>query len=131
MSDCLSHWRSPPLIYYQVNQPTYSPYLIGNDGILEYSCMCVMLMCSEVKVVQLCPTLCDLMDYRVHGILQVRILEWVSLSLFQGIFPTQGLNPGLLCCRQIPCQLSYRKPKIQHAENEDHGIHSHHFMANR
>ena len=24
-----------------------------------------------------------------------------SLSLLQGIFPTQGLNPGPLCCRQI------------------------------
>ncbi|KAB0353465.1 hypothetical protein FD755_023832 [Muntiacus reevesi] len=29
-----------------------------------------------------------------------------SLSLFQGIFPTQGLNPGLLHCRQILYQLS-------------------------
>ena len=27
-----------------------------------------------------------------------------SLSLLQGIFPTQGLNPGLLHCRQILCQ---------------------------
>ena len=29
-----------------------------------------------------------------------------SLSLLQGIFPTQGQNPGLPHCRQIPCQLS-------------------------
>ena len=29
-----------------------------------------------------------------------------SLSLFQGIFPTQGLNPGLPHCRQILYQLS-------------------------
>ena len=29
-----------------------------------------------------------------------------SLSLLQGIFPTQGLNPGLLHCRQILYQLS-------------------------
>ena len=26
----------------------------------------------------------------------------------EGIFPTQGLNPGLLHCRQILCQLSYQ-----------------------
>ena len=32
----------------------------------------------EVKVTQLCPTLCDSMDYTVHGILQARILEWVA-----------------------------------------------------
>ena len=37
------------------------------------------------------------MDYTVHGIPQARILEWVVfLSLFQGIFPTQGSNLGLL-----------------------------------
>ena len=29
----------------------------------------------KVKVAQLCPTLCDPMDYRVHEILQARILE--------------------------------------------------------
>ena len=31
-----------------------------------------------------------------------------SLSLLQGIFPTQGLNPGLLHCRWILYQLSYQ-----------------------
>ena len=31
-----------------------------------------------------------------------------SLSLFQGIFPTQGLNPGLPHCRQILYQLSHK-----------------------
>ena len=30
-----------------------------------------------------------------------------SLSLVHGIFPTQGLNPGLSHCRQILYQLSY------------------------
>ena len=32
----------------------------------------------KVKVAQLCQTLCDPMDYAVHGILQTRILDWVS-----------------------------------------------------
>ena len=31
-----------------------------------------------------------------------------SLSLLQGIFSTQGLNPGLLHCRQILYQLSHK-----------------------
>ena len=31
-----------------------------------------------------------------------------SLSLLQGIFPTQGLNPGLPHCRQILFQLSHK-----------------------
>ena len=34
---------------------------------------------------------------------------WVgSLSLLQGIFPTQGWNPGLLHCRLILYQLSHK-----------------------
>ena len=32
-----------------------------------------------------------------------------SLSLFQGIFLTQGLNPGLPHCRQILYQLSHKR----------------------
>ena len=36
-----------------------------------------------------------------------------SLSLLQGIFPTQGSNPGLLHCRQILYQLSHKgSPRI-------------------
>ena len=36
-----------------------------------------------------------------------------SLSLLQGIFPTQGSNPGLLHCRQILYQLSHQgNPRI-------------------
>ena len=35
---------------------------------------------------------CSPPESTVHGIFQARILEWVTLFLFQGIFPTQGLN---------------------------------------
>ena len=35
-----------------------------------------------------------------------------SLSLLQGIFPTQGLNPGLPHCRQILHQLSYDEKDV-------------------
>ena len=48
------------------------------------------------------------MDDTVHGILQAAILEWVAFSLLQGIFPTQGLNPGLPHCRWILYQLSHQ-----------------------
>ena len=35
------------------------------------------------------------------------------LSLLQGIFPTQGLNPGLLHCRWLLYQLSHKgSPRI-------------------
>ena len=46
-----------------------------------------------------------------------------SLSLLQGIFPTQGLNPGLLHCRWIPYQLSHKGNPffIRIIENLVHG----------
>ena len=34
----------------------------------------------QMKLAQSCLTLCDPMDYTVHGILQARILEWVAIS---------------------------------------------------
>ena len=51
-------------------------------------------------------TICDPVDCSppgspVHGILQTRILEWVAMSFSRVIFLTQGLNLGLLYCRQI------------------------------
>ena len=44
---------------------------------------------SEVKLAQLCPTLCNPMDYTVYGILQARILEWVAVPS-----PNPGIEPG-------------------------------------
>ena len=44
---------------------------------------------EKVKVAQSCPTLCNPMDYRVHGILQARILEWPLHS------PEDLPNPGI------------------------------------
>ena len=68
----------------------------------------VFIIKVKVKEAQPCPTLFDPMDYTVHGILQARIL-----SLLQGIFPTQGSNPGLSHCRWILYQLSHKgSPRI-------------------
>ena len=44
---------------------------------------------AAAKSLQLCPTICDPMDYSppgssVHGILQARILEWVAISYSRG-----------------------------------------------
>ena len=103
---------------------------------------CTMLI-MKVKVAQSCLTLCNPMDYTVHGILQARILEWVafpfsrgssqprdgtrvshiagrsftswttrkpkntgvgSLSLLQGIFPTQESNLPCLHTRWLLAQ---------------------------
>jgi len=68
----------------------------------------------KVKVAQSCPTLCDPMDYTYSPWNSPSQNTGVgSLSLLQGIFPTQGLNPGLPHYRQILYQLSYKgSPRI-------------------
>ena len=38
----------------------------------------------KVRVAQSCPTLCDHIDYIVHGILQARILGWVAFPFSRG-----------------------------------------------
>ena len=55
----------------------------------------------NVKVAQSCPILCNPTDSSptgssVHGILQAKNTGAGSHSLLRGIFPTQGLNLGLL-----------------------------------
>ena len=52
-----------------------------------------------------------------------------SRSLLQGIFPTQGLNPGLPHCRQILYQLSHKGspdfPLLQLNSSEENEILEH------
>ena len=57
--------------------------------------------CVHAKLLQSSPTLCNPTECSppgssVHGVLQARILQWVVMPS-AGIFPTQGLNPHLLC----------------------------------
>ena len=60
---------------------------------------------SFCSCAQPCLTLCNPVDSSppessVHWISRARILEWVASSFSWGIFPTQGLNPGLPHSRQ-------------------------------
>ena len=47
----------------------------------------------KVKVIHSCLTLCDPMDYTVHGILQARILEWAAIPSPTDL-PDPGIKPG-------------------------------------
>ena len=47
-------------------------------GITRASQAALLVKKVKVKVIQSCLTLCDPMDYTVHGFLQARILEWVA-----------------------------------------------------
>ena len=69
-------------------------------------------------VAQSCPTLCDPMDCSplgssVHGDSPGKNSRVACHVLHQGIFPTQGSNPGLLHCRGILYWLSHQgSPRI-------------------
>ena len=65
-----------------------------------------------MKVAKSCLTLCDPMDYTVHGILQARILEWY-LFPSPGDLPNPGIKSRSPHCRWILYQLSHRgSPRI-------------------
>ena len=53
------------------------------------------------------------MDYRVHGILQTRILERVAFPFSRRSFQPRDQTPGLPNCKQILYQLSHKgNPRI-------------------
>ena len=67
----------------------------------------MFIVLVKVKVAQSCPTL------RTHGLYSPcnspgQNTGVGSFSLLQGIFPTQGSNPGLLHCRRILYQLNHK-----------------------
>ena len=76
---CLLHWQADSLPLRHLGRPIHT-----------HTC---------AKLLQLCPTLCNPMDYSlpvssVHGILQARILEGVKFHApLQGIFPDPGIEP--------------------------------------
>ena len=52
--------------------------------------ICLITMKVKVKVTQSCLTLCNSLDYTVHGILQARILEWVAYPFSRGSFQARN-----------------------------------------
>ena len=58
---------------------SHMPQLRVRRSQLEILHAATKIWSSQVKVIQLCWTLYDPMDYTVHGILKARIMEWVAL----------------------------------------------------
>ena len=102
----------------------YLPELVG-DMNLMLRFVPIESMMPANRVILCCPLLPLSVGHSVmsdslqpHGLQPTRLLHpWDSPGkntgvgchfLLQGIFPTQGLNPGLLHCRQILYQLSYQ-----------------------
>ena len=80
------------------NHTQINPYLVQKERKAK------LLSC-----VQLCnPTDWSLPGSSVHGIFQLRVLEWVAITFSRGSSPTQGSNPDLLHCRHLLYRLSYK-----------------------
>ena len=86
-------------------------------------------MKSESEVTQLCLTLCDPTDCSLRGS-EEPLSPWNFPGkstgvgchfLLQGIFPTQGSNPGLLHCRQTLYRLSHEGDLNDEVTSEEMG----------
>ena len=129
--------------------------------ILQFVCGYLVLIAaceSESEVAQSYPTLCNPMDCSlpcssVHGIFQARVLEWVAISFSRGPSrPRDWTQVSLIVGRHFTvwatrevCKWRGTKEsldesergewkswlKTQHSKNKDHGIRSHHLIANR
>ena len=80
-----------------------------------------------VLAAQLCPTFCNPMDYSlpgssVHGILQVRILEWIAISFSRGSsWPRDQTLVSCIAGRFFPVSCNKHTPMIQQLLQSQHG----------
>ena len=70
--------------------------------------VCAMYICSVMSDSLWAQTLCSPPDSSVHGDSPGKNTGVGYHALFQGIFPTQGSNPGLLHCKWILYCLSHQ-----------------------
>ena len=82
-----------------------------NQNTWKKRCYCNWNLMVKVKVAQLCPPLCNLMDYTIHGLLQAEILEWVAFPFSRGSSQPRDWNRSpALQADSLPAELQ-RKPK--------------------
>ena len=85
---------------------------------ITYHLVCLDMVYLLCLVTQLCLTLsnpmdCSLPGSSVYGDSPGKNAKVGCHALLQGIFPTQGLNPGILHCRWILYRLSHQgNPRI-------------------
>ena len=87
---------------------------LGSPCVCMYICVCVCVCVCETES-ESCPVVSDSLQlHRLQSLEFSRPEYWMgSLSLLQGIFPTQGSYSGLPHYSQILCQLSHkRSPRI-------------------
>ena len=78
-----------------------------------------------MKLAQLCLTLCDPMDYTVHGILQARISEWVAFRFSRGSSQPLHCRSLALWVDSLPAE-SQGQPLLTKDEDLQKEWHWHH-----
>ena len=114
MSDPIIEIINPIFLAFSLNQsplfPNIPKYLNEKGFPLQcetkWNSYYLNILCCAVLclVAQLCPTLCNPVDYSlpassIHGDSPDKNTGVGCHNLLQGIFPTQGSNPGLWHCR--------------------------------
>ena len=98
-------------IVYQIN----FEYLMTAQALWKHLPLAHLKLYAVLYLVtQSCLTLCNPMDWSlpdcsVQGDSPGKNTRVCCHALFQGIFPTQGVNPGLPHCRQILYHLSHQR----------------------
>ena len=82
-------------------------YLLYSLPVCPEAPCCAVLICSVMSN-SLQPMDCRPPGSSIHGNSPGKNTRVGCHALLQGIFPTQGSNPGLPHCRQILYQLSYQ-----------------------
>ena len=115
----------------RTGQGTTDWFQIGkgvHQGLYRYPAYLTTLKSeSESEVAQSCPTLCDPIDCSLPQTVAYRLLHRWDFPgkstrvgchfLLQGIFLTQGLNPGLPRCRQTLYPLNHQgRCRVHHAK---------------
>ena len=100
----------PPTPCPEIQFPLWRVSFLAAGDTLHFSfCICLLTRrwsdaCVCAEWFQLCPTLCDPMDYSspgssVHGILQATILEWVAMPSSRGSSQPRDYT----CVSQVSC----------------------------
>ena len=98
-------------IFVKIFANTYTPIYVW--CVCTCTCICVYAAAVAAKSLQLCPTLCDLIDssplgFSVPGILQARTLEWVAISFsnaWKWKVKVKSLSHAPLLVTPVDCSL--------------------------
>ena len=75
--------------------------------------LCLSVL-SQVSLILCNPMDCSPPGFSVHGDSPGKNTGVGCHALLQGIFPTQGSNPGFLHCRQILYHLNHQESPLHH-----------------